>query len=135
MYCVSGRCRRPRFCRPARGTWSAAGTYLKPVSGLRELVCPRRAAGSCPRKLQSLFALQVSGTCEALMEVVQLGADDAPDLLLGVGVRRDWWEAGRAANPKPAARAPYRPGTWVDSTWMVFTWWTVTSSPERVTGA
>ena len=73
-------------------------------------------------KLQSLFALQVSGTCEALMEVVQLGADDAPDLLLGVGVRRDWWgSAGLPIQSQRGKSVASGPVLRVDSTWMVFT--------------
>ena len=42
-------------------------------------------------KLKSLLTLQVSGAGEALVEVVKLGADNAPDLLLGLGICRNRW--------------------------------------------
>ena len=42
-------------------------------------------------ELQSLLALEVGGAGEPLVQAVQLGADDAPDLVLGFGVRRDRW--------------------------------------------
>ena len=59
-------------------------------------------------KLESLLALQVRGAGKTLVQAVQLGADDAPDLLLGVGVGRDGGEC-RAANPWLA-----RPGRCVE---------------------
>src|SRR4029453_667103 len=64
-------------------------------------------------KLESLFALQVSGAGETLVEVVKLGADNAPDLLLGVCVCRNWWvraglpvhgECGKSVASSPVLR-------------------------------
>src|SRR5215213_5874191 len=77
--------------QPGRGHVLEAGERLQQLVHLDEL------RDLFFGKLESLFALQVGGAREALVEVVKLGADDAPDLLLGVGVRRDWW--GSAGPP------------------------------------
>jgi hypothetical protein len=72
--------------------------------------------------LESIFALQVSGAREALVEVVQLGADDAPHLLLSVGVGRDWWRgAGLPIHGKRGKTVASSPVVRVDGTWVILT--------------
>ena len=61
------------------------------MSGLQQLVHLDELRDAGLRKPQPLLALEVDGAGQALVQTVQLAADDPPHLVLRVGVGRNGW--------------------------------------------
>ena len=87
---------------------------------------------------EPLLALQVGGTGQPLVQPVQLGADDAPDLVLGLGVGRRSAGGVPGCHSRASAASALRRARYSGSTapgWLSPRWTVTPPSSPRVTGA